>query len=87
MIKDEKEVIKKYFEILSENHPEKFEIEEMFNDDGEPIVPENMKNSSDENKWMLVESNVSEEDIFKLEEKINEKLKHLFLHIFICSKN
>lgn len=74
MIKEEKEVIKQYFETLSKKHPEKFKIEEMINDDGEPIVPEDMKDNTDENKWMLLESNVSEEDIFKLDEKINAKL-------------
>ncbi|MGH4124397.1 MAG: hypothetical protein ACREV6_15850 [Clostridium sp.] len=47
MFEEEKEVIKQYFKILSKNHPEKFEIEEMFDDDGEPIVPENMKDSND----------------------------------------
>ncbi|AWI05532.1 SMI1/KNR4 family protein [Clostridium drakei] len=77
MIKEENEVIKKYFEILSKNHPEKFEIEEMF-DDGECIVPENMKDSNDANKWVLLESNVSEEDIFKLEKKINIKLPSIY---------
>lgn len=89
MIKEENEVIKKYFEILSKNHPEKFEIEEMFDDDGEPIVPENMKDCNDQNKWMLLESNVSEEDILKLEEKFNFKLPSIykafistFFHIF-----
>lgn len=58
MIKEDKKVIKKYFEILSKNHPEKFEIEEMFHDDGETIVPENMKDNNDENKWILLESNL-----------------------------
>ncbi|WP_238899039.1 SMI1/KNR4 family protein [Clostridium sp. YIM B02500] len=78
MIKEDREVIKKYFEILSNNHPEKFEIEKMLNENGQAIVPEDMKNCTDENKWVLVESNVSEEDIFKLEEKINVKLPSLY---------
>ncbi|AKN31060.1 1,3-beta-glucan synthase regulator [Clostridium carboxidivorans P7] len=78
MIKEEKEVIKKYFEILTENHPEKFEIEEMFDDDGESIVPENMEDSNDANKWVLLESNVSEEDILKLEKEFNVKLPSLY---------
>lgn len=78
MIKEEKEVIKKYFEILSKNHPEKFEIEEIFDDNGEAIVPENMKDNNDQNKWILLESNVSEKDILKLEEKFNVKLPSLY---------
>ncbi len=78
MIKKENEVIIKYFEILRKSHPEKFEIEEMFDEDGEPIVPENMKDRKDQNKWMLLESNVSEEDIHKLEEKFNVKLPSLY---------
>jgi len=78
VIKEDREVIKKYFEILSNNHPEKFEIEKMLNENGQTIVPEDMKNCTDENKWVLVESNVSEEDIFKLEEKINVKLPSLY---------
>lgn len=77
MIKKEKEVIIKYFEILRKSHPEKFEIEEMFDEDGEPIVPENMKDRKDQNKWMLLESNVSEEDIHKLEEKFNLNVQDL----------
>jgi hypothetical protein len=77
-IAEDKEIIKQYFQILSKKHPEKFEIEEELDDDGENIVPENMKDSSDENKWMLLESNVSEEDILKLEEIINVKLPSLY---------
>lgn len=78
MIKEEKESIQQYFEILSRNHPEKFEIKEIFDDGEEPIVPENMKDSNDENKWVLLESNVSEEDILKLEDKFNVKLPSIY---------
>lgn len=77
-MEQEKELIKQYFEMLSVKHPEKFEIEEMFDDNGQPIVPENMEDSSNENKWVLLDSNVSEEDIIKLEKKFNIKLPSLY---------
>lgn len=78
MIKEEKEVIKKYFEILSKNHPEKFEIEEVFDDEWKTVVPEDMIDSNDKSKWILLKSNVTEEDIIKLEEKFNVKLPSIY---------
>lgn len=77
-MKEEVKLIKQYFEMLSTKHPEKFEIEEMFDDDEQPIVSEDMKDINNENKWILLESNVSEEDILKLEEKFNIKLPSLY---------
>ncbi|MBU3134609.1 SMI1/KNR4 family protein [Clostridium gasigenes] len=78
MINEEIEFIKQYFQILSINHPEKLEIEEMFDDEGELIIPQNMKDNSNPEKWILMESNVSEADIFKLEKKFNIKLPSIY---------
>jgi hypothetical protein len=78
MMREEKELIKKYFEKLIAKHPEKFEIEEMYDDEGHPIVPEDMKDSNDQNKWVLLESSVSEEDILKLEGKYDVKLPSIY---------
>ncbi|MHC1686064.1 MAG: SMI1/KNR4 family protein [Clostridiaceae bacterium] len=78
MIKEEIRYVKHYFQILSENHPEKFQIEEMYNDDGEYIIPQEMIDSSDSEKWILLESNVSEDDIFKLEKKFKVKIPSMY---------
>ena len=78
MIIEEIELIKQYFQILNTNHPEKFEIEEMFDDDGNPIIPQNMKDNNNFSKWILLESNVSEEDIIKLETQFNIKLPSIY---------
>lgn len=77
-MKEEIKFIKQYIEILSKNHPEKFEIEEVFDDEWKIVVPENMKDSNDENKWILLDSNVSEADVLKLEEKFNINLPSIY---------
>ncbi|EKQ50966.1 MULTISPECIES: SMI1/KNR4 family protein [unclassified Clostridium] len=82
MSKEEMLFIKKCFKVLSENHPEKFEVIKAI--DGENIIPKDMKAENDISRWKLVESNIEEDDILRLEEKFNIKLSSIY-KTFICS--
>jgi hypothetical protein len=74
--------IKKCFKVLSENHSEKFELRKAI--DEENNIPKDMQAENDISRWKLVESNIGEDDIFRLEEKFNIKLPSIY-KAFLCS--
>lgn len=69
----EKEFIQKCFKELHKKHPENFII-----GNGEENILINIKDKDSKNKWTLVESNVSVEDMVKLEKKFNIELPNLY---------
>ncbi|WP_061313792.1 SMI1/KNR4 family protein [Clostridium botulinum] len=74
MIKKEfKDFIKNCFKTLKKNHPEKFYIPSNFYRE----IPNEMV-CNDKNKWKLIESNISEEDIVRLEKHFQVKLPELY---------
>lgn len=82
MNKEELLFIKNCFKVLAENHPEKFELKKVI--DEEQIIPNDMKVGDDILRWKLVESNIREYNILRLEEKFNIKLPSIY-KAFLCS--
>ncbi|MFD3156786.1 SMI1/KNR4 family protein [Haloimpatiens sp. FM7330] len=70
--KEDRDFVKNCFKILKENHPEKFKIGNLSTE-----IPQEMRDK-DNNKWNLIESNVLEEDIVRLEQKFKVKLPELY---------
>lgn len=78
MIK-ENEFIQNCFKELQKRHPEEFIIKSRIDN-----ISPNIRDKNDNNKWTLVESNVSAEDIANLEKKFNIELPKLY-KVFISS--
>lgn len=76
----EKDFIKNCFDILVQRNPETLNIDDLFeyDEDYKIIVPKNMRVDDDPHNWKLVESEVKEEDINKLEKTFNIKLPSLY---------
>lgn len=84
MSKEEMSFIQKCFKVLCERHPEKFEIKKIVDD--ENIIPLNMRDEKNSNKWKLTRSNIKEDDILELEKKFNIKLPSMY-KLFLCTYN
>lgn len=78
MYKEDRKFIKKYFQILCSNHSEKLELDRIINGDNRLVVPKNMIDDNNPKRWKLMESNVTEEDIFELERSYNIKLPSIY---------
>jgi hypothetical protein len=76
--KEDKDFIKYCFKTLKNNHPEKFKIRNLSIE-----IPQEMVDK-DKNEWKLIESNVLEDDIVRLEKKFKIKLPELY-KVFISS--
>ncbi|NRT37138.1 SMI1/KNR4 family protein [Clostridium beijerinckii] len=74
--------IKKCFKVLAEKHPEKFEFKKAI--DEEKTIQSDMRAENSISRWKLVESNVSENDILRLEEKFNINLPSIY-RTFLCT--
>lgn len=76
--------IQKCFKVLCEKHPENFEIKKIV--DYKNIIPDDMRDETNTNKWKLIESNIEEKDILEFEEKFNIKLPSMY-KAFLCTYN